>query len=282
MSYIQDPEAIPMLFKIMVRAFDQVKNADFILYNTVQELESEALSALNEKHPTYAIGPINFFNECKILNIAKSLWAESDITRWLESKPPGSVMYISFGSIAQITKQEIEEITHGLLISQVSFVYILRPNGLESNETNIFPVGFENDIIDRGLIVPWCNQNMVLSNPAIGGFVTHCGWNSIIESMWFGVPMICYPFLVDQPTNRKLVVENWKIGINLCDGDQIKRHEVAHKIKILMNGEYSIKLRQEINKLRKVLHNALDIDGSSQRNFDQFVEDLKVRLYAKS
>ncbi|KAI3459868.1 hypothetical protein Pfo_016531 [Paulownia fortunei] len=281
MSYIQYPDAVPVLIKVVVKAFEQVKNADFILCNTVQELESESLSALNQKQPTYAIGPINFFTDFTKTVVEKSLWPESDCTHWLNSKPPGSVLYISFGSIAQINKQDIREIAHGLLLSQVNFIWVLRTETGGSNDTDIFPVGFEDDVKDGGLVVPWCNQKMVLSSPAIGGFVTHCGWNSVLESMWSGVPMICYPFFVDQPTNRKLVVDDWKIGINLCDGSQITREEVVSKINILMRGKTSIELRQEIKKVSKTLRNALDTDGSTQRNFDQFVHDLKAQLYTR-
>lgn len=280
MSYILEPDhdAVPILIKVVVKAFEQVKNANFILCNTVQELESESLSALNKKQPTYAIGPINFFTKT---NLQKSLWPESDCTDWLNSKPPGSVLYISFGSYAQVNLQEIREIAHGLLLSRVNFIWVLRTYTGDSNDTNnVFPVGFLDDVKDRGLIVPWCNQKVVLSSRAVGGFVTHCGWNSILESMWSGVPMICYPFFVDQPTNGKLVVEDWKIGINLCDGGQVTRDEVVRKIDILMRGRTSIELREEIKKVSKTLRNALDTDGSSHRNFDQFVHDLKARLHA--
>ncbi|KAL0392424.1 UNVERIFIED_CONTAM: UDP-glycosyltransferase 86A1 [Sesamum radiatum] len=275
MSYIQAPDAVPVLMKIVGKAFEQVKNADFILCNTVQELEPECLSALNLMQPTYAIGPMNFFLDfTKTVVVEKSLWAESDCTHWLSSKPPASVLYISFGSIVQINKQDIVEIAHGLLLSQFNFIWILRT-------TDALPVGFQDDVKDRGLIIPWCNQNAVLSSPAVGGFLTHCGWNSVLESMWSDVPMICYPFYVDQPTNRKLVVDDWKIGIDLCDGGQTTREEVASKINILMREKSSTDLREEIKKVSKMSRNALETDGSSQRNFDQFVVDLRARLYAR-
>ncbi|KAL0366572.1 UNVERIFIED_CONTAM: UDP-glycosyltransferase 86A1 [Sesamum radiatum] len=274
MSYIQAPDAVPVLMKIVAKAFEQVKNADFILCNTVQELEPECLSALNLKQPAYAIGPVNFFSDIAKTVVGKSLWSESDCSHWLSSKPPASVLYISFGSIVQINKQEIVEIAHGLLLSQVDFIWILRT-------ADALPVGFQDDVKDRGLIVPWCDQNAVLSSPAVGGFLTHCGWNSVLESMWSGVPMICYPFKVDQPTNRKLVVDDWKVGIDLCDGGRVTSEGVARKIDILMRGKSSLDLREEMKKVSKMLRNALETDGSSQRNFDQFVDDLRGRLYAR-
>ncbi|KAL2514352.1 UDP-glycosyltransferase 86A1 [Forsythia ovata] len=265
-------------YRIVFGAFEEVKKADFILHNTVHELESETLLALDQKQPTYAIGPINFYDCTKSTAVADSLFLKSDCTEWLNSKPPGSVLYVSFGSMVQTNKEIIEEIAHGLLISEVNFIWIVRADIVSSNDTDVLPTEFKNDIKDKGLIIPWCNQKEVLSNPAVGGFITHCGWNSILESIWSGVPMICYPVTYDQPTNRKLVVDDWKIGINLCDGLSVTRVEVADKIKSLMSGETSYGLRQEITKMRKILRDAFKIDGSSERYFDQFLKDLKAKI----
>ncbi|KAH6802654.1 hypothetical protein C2S51_034100 [Perilla frutescens var. frutescens] len=270
MSYLHDLDVTSTTSKIVVDAFEQVKYADFVLLNTVNELEHESVLAINQKQPTYAIGPINFTTDFTKSVVPKSLWPETDCTEWLNSKPPGSVLYVSFGSIAQSNQQVAEEIANGLLLSEVNFVWVIRGGA------DVLPDGFKNDTQDQGLIVAWCNQNAVISNPAIGGFLTHCGWNSILESIWCGVPMICYPFFADQPTNRKLVVDDWKIGINLCDAaSSVDRKEVAEKIKVLMSEEMSNGLRDEMKKIRKVMHKALDEDhGSTQINFHQFLKDL--------
>ncbi|KAK4387879.1 UDP-glycosyltransferase 86A1 [Sesamum angolense] len=218
MSYIQAPDAVPVLMKIVGKAFEQVKNADFILCNTVQELESECLSALNLMQPTYAIGPMNFFSDfTKTVVVEKSLWAESDCTHWLSSKPPASVLYISFGSIVQINKQDIVE----RLLMGFSLI-----EGSSSLGAECCP--FQP-----------CRWRISDDNTVVG---TRCG------GMWSGVPMICYPFYVDQPTNRKLVVDDWKIGIDLCDGGQTMREEVASKIDILMRGKSSTDLRKRSRK----------------------------------
>ncbi|KAG6430494.1 hypothetical protein SASPL_108564 [Salvia splendens] len=270
MSYFHDPDVSSTTSRIVWDAFEQVKYADFILINTLHELEDEAISAVNRKQPTYAIGPINFTKSV----VPKSLWPETDCANWLDSKAPGSVLYFSFGSFAHSNKQLAEEIARGLLLSGVHFVWVIRDGA------DILPDGFEDESKAQGLIISWCNQNEVLSNPAIGGFLTHCGWNSILETIWCGVPMICYPFFVDQPTNRKLVVDDWKVGINLCDGPSVDRKEVAEKIKQLMSAETSISLRDEMNKMRMLMHKALDEQGSSQANFNQFLKDLKAKAEA--
>ncbi|KAK4396374.1 UDP-glycosyltransferase 86A1 [Sesamum angolense] len=276
MSYLQDVDIKTVTHQIVFKAFDQVKHADFILINTVHELEHETLLALNQKQLTYAIGPINFSTDFTKTIVPKSLWSETDCTEWLNSKPAGSVLYISFGSIAQSSKQLAEEIANGLLLSEVNFVWVLREN------TDVLPDGFKNQVRGRGLIVSWCNQNSVLSSPATAGFLTHCGWNSILESISCGVPMICFPFYADQPTNRKLVVDDWKVGINLCDGSSVDRKEVAEKIKQLMSGEISNGLRGEMKKIRTIVQKALAEGGSTRRNFNQFLKDLRAKVHGRS
>ncbi|XP_011094740.1 UDP-glycosyltransferase 86A1-like [Sesamum indicum] len=282
MPYLHEVDTTTVTHKILIKAFEEVKKADFILHNTVQELELYTLSILNQKQPTYAIGPVNLSSECIKTRVSKSLFFEIDCSKWLESKPPGSVLYVSFGSIVQTNKQIIEAIAQGLLLSEVSFIWAIRPKIVSSTDDNenVLPDGFEDNIKDKGLIVPWCNQNAVLSNPAVGGFLTHCGWNSILESMSCGVPMICYPIMYDQPTNRKLVVDNWKIGVNLCDGVSVNGAEVASKIKQLMCEKTSVGIRNEMMKFRSILHDALAEEGSSNRNFDQFIQDLRHKMHA--
>lgn len=280
MSYLQATDIWTVVHRVIYKAFEDVKRADIIICNTVQELEPETISALNCKQPTYAIGPVIPAGFTKS-SVATSLWSESDCTQWLNRKPDGSVLYVSFGSYAHTSKQDILEIAHGLSSSGVSFIWVVRPDIVSSDETDFLPVGFEDQIRDRGLIVPWCCQIAVISHPAIGGFLTHCGWNSILESIWCSVPLICYPLVTDQFTNRKLVVNDWKIGINLCDEQAISRDEVVEKISLLMSGEVLDELRAAIKSVRKRLELALSTDGSSEGNFDQFVEKIKTQMQEK-
>ncbi|KAG6430497.1 hypothetical protein SASPL_108567 [Salvia splendens] len=161
--------------KIVAEVFEQVKHADFILINTVHELEHELVSDMYHNQSIYTLGPLNFTTDVALPN---NLRAEADFTEWLDSKPRGSVLYVSFGSLDHSNHQLAEEIVNGLLLSGVQLVW-----------------------------------SAMLSNPAVGGFLTHCGWNSILEAIWCGVPMICYPFFADQPSNGELVVDVWKVGI---------------------------------------------------------------------
>ncbi|KAL2554370.1 UDP-glycosyltransferase 86A1 [Forsythia ovata] len=281
MSYFQVTDDIyTPPHRIVDKSFEDVKKSDFIICNTIQEFEQETISAIQNKQPFYSIGPIfppGFTKSC----ISTSLWSESDCTKWLNTKPHGSTLYVSFGSYAHTSKHEIEVVANGLMLSGVNFIWVLRPDIVSSNEPDFLPDGFEDRVKDRGLIVSWCSQNEVISHRAIGGFLTHCGWNSILESLWCGLPLICYPLLTDQFTNRKLVVDDLKIGINLVGNKSLSAEEVVDKINYVMKGKTAKELREQVKKVRKLLEDAIAINGSSERNFKQFTMDLKAKIAIK-
>ncbi|KAL2487394.1 UDP-glycosyltransferase 86A1 [Abeliophyllum distichum] len=269
------------IHRIIYKSFDDVKNGDFIIINTVQELEEDTISGIQQQQPIYAIGPI-FPPGFTKSNISTSLWPESDCTQWLDTKPHGSVLYVSFGSYAHTSKHEISEIANGLLLTGVNFIWVIRPDIVSSDESDFLPVGFEESVKERGRIVSWCCQIDVISHPAIRGFLTHCGWNSILESIWCSVPLLCYPLLTDQFTNRKLVVDDLKVGINLCDDKKsVNREEVSENINRLMKGKASEEIREQVKKVKKVLEDGMEKNGSSARNFMQLIEDLKAKIAKK-
>ncbi|XP_051132272.1 UDP-glycosyltransferase 86A1-like [Andrographis paniculata] len=278
MPYLKESDVETTSYKLVFTAFKEESKADFVLHNTVYELESETLSGLSKYKPHYAIGPINFSKGLPTNTVSKSLNPETDCSQWLASKTPSSVLYVSFGSLVQTSKRNIEEIAYGLLLSEVKFIWVVRAGMAEDEEATVLPDGYEDEIQDKGLIVPWCNQLRVLEDPAVGGFLTHCGWNSVLESMWFGVPMICYPVDYDQPTNRKLVIDDWQIGINLCDGTSLERKEIADKIRFLMDRSVSKDINENATSVKEKMRSAVEIDGSSERNFNQFIRDLRAKI----
>ncbi|KAF6140193.1 hypothetical protein GIB67_000241 [Kingdonia uniflora] len=122
------------------------------------------------------------------------------------------------------------------------------------------------------MVMPWCCQIEVLKRAKIRGFLTHCGWNSILESIWCEVPIFCFPLLTDQFTNRRLVVDDWKVVINGVN--PVNRDEVLVNINRLMTGTLGGELRNNIKRERKTLENEISTDGPSVRNLDTFIDDV--------
>lgn len=276
-SYLQETDTSSACHQIIFKAFQDARGADFVLCNTVEELEFETISALQAQMPFYAIGPIFPSGFPKSI-VSTSLWSESDCTQWLNNKPKGSVLYVSFGSYAHVTHRDLVEIANGLSLSKVYFVWILRADIVSSDCVDPLPVRYKEEVGNRAMIIPWCSQIAVLTNPAIGGFLTHCGWNSILESIWCKTPLLCFPLYTDQFTNRKLVVDDWKIGSNLSNRMPITKEEVSENINRLMSGKARDEYMKAIRQVREKLENATTPNGSSEQNMDSFIKDLRARI----
>ncbi|KAJ8755413.1 hypothetical protein K2173_019211 [Erythroxylum novogranatense] len=275
-SYLQETNTSTAMHRIVQASFKDVKKADIVICNTVQEMESKAILALQERQSFYAIGPLLPSGLAKSI-VSPSFWMESDCKGWLDTNPSGTVLYVSFGSFAECNEEAVVEIAYGLLLSKVRFIWVLRPNTEKASLGNFLPLGFGDQIKEQGLVVPWCNQIAAISHPSVGGFLTHCGWNSVLESIWHCLPMLCFPLFTDQFTNRKLVVDDWRIGLNLCDRKPITRYEIAEKINNLMGGKISIELGKKIKELKGTMEHALSSTGSSENNFNQLIHDVKVK-----
>ncbi|GAU37808.1 hypothetical protein TSUD_276250 [Trifolium subterraneum] len=206
-----------------------------------------------------------------------NLWKEdTKCFDWLESQQPRSVVYVNFGSITIMTPEQLLEFAWGLANSMKPFLWIIRP-GLVIGGSFIFSSKFENEISDRGLIASWCPQEQVLNHPSIGGFLTHCGWNSTTESICAGVPMLCWPFFADQPTNCRYICNEWEIGMEI--NTNVKREEVAKLINELMVGEKGKKMRQKVMELKKKAEENTSPGGCSYMNLDKVVKEVFLKQY---
>ncbi|CAM8909727.1 unnamed protein product [Rhodiola kirilowii] len=172
--------------------------------------------------------------------------------------------------------QQLIEFAWGLANSKCTFLWIIRPD-LVIGDTAILPAEFVEETKERGMLANWCPQEQVLNHPSIGGFLTHCGWNSTIESVAAGVPMICWPFAADQQTNSWFSCNKWGVGMEL-DTD-VKRDEVEKLARELMEGDRGKDMRKKAAYWKSLAEEAVGPNGSSTLNFKNVVNEV---LLAKS
>ncbi|MCO5547255.1 hypothetical protein L7F22_000700 [Adiantum nelumboides] len=255
-----------------------------ILVNTVYELDSEALYALcADGVQALAIGPLflqttrNKESGQPVSRLGVSAYEEDcSWLQWLDGKESASVLYIAFGSEAKIVKDEMQELAHGLEASGKSFLWIIRPGSVvdENSIGTVLPEGFQERMRERGQIVSWAPQMDVLAHPSIGGFLSHCGWNSTLETLWLGVPILGWPQRADQGVNKRFIEEQWKVGIVVEKHEGgVTRSSSEKAIRALMQ-EGGALVRERVKETQKLLCKTVQEGGSSQRNLDTFVHDL--------
>ncbi|XP_045814340.1 7-deoxyloganetin glucosyltransferase-like [Trifolium pratense] len=275
-----DPNDIMLQFFIDV-ADSLHRDFTVIVLNTFNELESDVINVLSSMFPSvYPIGPLPLLlnqtaNNHQLESLGSNLWIEdTKCLKWLDSKELESVIYVNFGSITVMTPEQLYEFAWGLANSKKSFMWIIRPD-LVIGGSVVLSSEFVNEISDRGLIASWCPQEKVLNHPSVGGFLTHCGWNSTIESICAGVPMLCWPFFADQPTNCRVICNEWEIGIEI--DTNAKREEVKKVINELIVGEKGKKMRRKVRELKKKAEENTSHGGYSNMNLDKVINEVLLK-----
>ncbi|KAL6567093.1 hypothetical protein OROMI_015497 [Orobanche minor] len=260
------------LLNLALQIFPNVSKAQCLLLSSIYELEPQVIQALKQEFsfPIYTFGPaIPYFNLTNSVSIPTDQ-NDHPYFGWLNSQPPSSVLYISLGSFLSVSTPQMDEIANGLRGSGVRFLWVARGEATRLQEK----------CGDSGRVVSWCEQLKVLSHSSVGGFWTHCGWNSTMEGIFAGVPIIAFPIMMDQTTIRKHVAEDWKIGWDakrdVKVGDLLKSEHIAELVKKFMDLE-SIE-RKEITRrakeLQEVTIRAISDGGSSKVNLRSFLNDI--------
>ncbi|GFS36259.1 UDP-glucosyl transferase 78D2 [Actinidia rufa] len=201
---------------------------------------------------------------------------ESGCLLWLDKHEAASVAYISFGTIITPPPNELLALAEALRASKIPFLWSLR-----DHSRPIFPEGFLENVLAFGKVVSWAPQSQVLAHPSIGVFVTHCGWNSILESITGGVPMICRPFFGDQTLNSRMVQDAWGIGVRV-DGGVFTKSSMMSAVELIFSREEGKKLRENIILLKQKATEAVGASGSSTENFNVLLEVIKTCKHPKS
>lgn len=206
-----------------------------------------------------------------------SLWKplSEECSAWLESKPHESVIYVSFGSMVSLTTKQTDEMAWALMSSNSYFIWVVR-----ETEREKLPSGFLEWVkgSGKGLIVSWCNQLELLAHPALGCFVTHCGWNSTLEGLCLGVPMVALPQWADQMMDAKFIEEIWGVGVRAKEDELgiAGREELLFCLKQVMEGERREEMRRNVRKWRDLAKKSVDQGGSSDESIDEFVMKLNM------
>uniref|UniRef100_A0A0D9VDI1 Uncharacterized protein n=1 Tax=Leersia perrieri TaxID=77586 RepID=A0A0D9VDI1_9ORYZ len=244
-----------------------------VLVNTVEELESDVIAAAFPDLEILAVGPaIGDGNATSPPSKKANDMYEHDekaYMEWLDGKAAGSVVYVSFGSMSATSKRQKEEIRRGLAAAARPFLWVVRRDDRD---------GDDDLAVDQvnGMVVEWCDQVRVLAHAAVGCFVTHCGWNSTLESVVSGTPVVAAPQWSDQDTNARLV-EGWGVGVHAATGGDrvLEGDELARCVeKVMGQTEEAAAIRRSSIAWKATVEKTVAPGGSSERNLKAFLDRI--------
>ncbi|KAK2973218.1 hypothetical protein RJ640_024505 [Escallonia rubra] len=248
---------------------NEVEDSIALFINTCDDLEGPFIDQIANHvgKPVWGVGPLlpekywksagSLIHDGELRSNRQSNYTEEEIIRWLDSKPHASVIYIAFGSEVGPTLEEYAQLANALGESDTRFIWVIQPNaghrgpppGLfgdkpssDAKEEGYHPHGLDGKVGDRGLVIRgWAPQLLILSHPSTGGFLSHCGWNSTVEAVGRGVPILAWPIRGDQIYNAKLVVCHLKVGYMVSTGEgqseMVKKEDIVQGMEKLMADE---------------------------------------------
>ncbi|CAN8270376.1 unnamed protein product [Cochlearia groenlandica] len=283
-------------FATQARRFRETKG---ILVNSVAELEAQALKFLSggDTPHAYPVGPLLHLRNKGGGDSEKEEEKRSGILRWLDEQPPRSVLFLCFGSMGGFSEEQAREIAFALDRSGHRFLWSLRrespnimkePPGEFADLEEILPEGFINRTEKRGKVIGWAPQVAVLKNPSIGGFVSHGGWNSTLESLWFGIPTAIWPLYAEQKFNAFEMVDELGLAVEIrrfwrgdllletTEMEIVAAEEIERAIQCLM--EQDSEVRKRVKDMSEKCHVALLDGGSSHTALNKFIQDVMMNI----
>ncbi|KAI9081602.1 hypothetical protein K1719_036488 [Acacia pycnantha] len=288
-------DELPTEHELFIGIGVNISDADGILVNTWEGLEPRALQALRGgflKGKIYPVGPL-----VRGVDPNRTKKEHDNVLSWLDRQPAESVIFVSFGSGGTMSEAQMEEIAHGLELSQQRFIWVVRPPHKEKTATN--PGSFfkiesngktTDSVLDKflsrthelGLVVPmWAPQSEILEHSSVGAFMTHCGWNSTLEAITNGVPMVAWPMYAEQKMNAAALTEELGVAVRVekKGGDKgdvvVERKEIERAIRKVMVEEGGVCMRERVKEVKHSAKMALSEGGSSFNSFHQLAKNLK-------
>ncbi|CAI0449573.1 unnamed protein product [Linum tenue] len=279
-SFATSTDAEDVIFHFLRIEARSCLKSSAIIFNTFDEFEEQTLATIRKDYPRqiYTVGPLvslggEEMSEPAVTasrTISSNMWKEDlKCVEWLDQREPRSVVYVNYGSITVMSDEHLKEFAWGLAESKRPFLWIVRPDILRGGSA-VLPPEFLEEIETRGCLASWCIQQEVLSHPSVGVFLTHCGWNSMIESVSVGIPVICWPFFAEQQTNCRYACSEWGIGLEVSA--DVKRKEVADVIEEMMSGETGKVVKHKAVEWKKQAKESVGVEGLSFSNFGRFVQ----------
>lgn len=255
--------------------FERIREPKWVVINTFEGAEATTLQALQESlgFRPLTLGPLV---DAPCFSISQGVSPEimgsrltSSYLEWLRAHPPASVLYIAFGTVVTLSDEQLEELVLGLEATQKPLFWVFRSD-LPATSGKFTLATLPHLLKNQARVVPWAPQLHILSHPSVGGFLSHCGWNSTLEAITAGVPMLAWPQNTDQFLTRRCVEDQWGIGLGLEAGENssglVSRVEVQTKVRELMQGEKSRQMREKASKLSDAAKRALLEGGSSHQD----------------
>ncbi|KAI9092057.1 hypothetical protein K1719_027992 [Acacia pycnantha] len=200
--------------------------------------------------------------------------ANSGVLKWLAD---GSVLYVCFGSQKLLKREQMEALASGLERSETRFVWVVKHGTSQQMEEGygVVPDGFEDRVKGRGFVIKvWAPQVAILSHRAVGGFLSHCGWNSVMEAIVAGVMILGWPMEADQFVNAKRLVKDKGVAVRVCEGaDSVPDPDELGRV-IRKSMDVDSPEKERAVKLRDEGQGSVSGEGRSLKEFDDFVETL--------
>ena len=276
-SSVPKPDPTSLQFEFLVKSHVATSNSYGMVVDSFYELEPVFSDFVNKECPpnkSFCVGPLCLAEPSLTSYLeaqGKPNWIQW-LDHKLEEKLP--VLYVAFGSQAEISAEQVLELAAGLEESMADFLWII------TKKEWVLPDGYEEVVKNRGMVVrEWVDQREILMHESVKGFLSHCGWNSVLESISAGVPILAWPLMAEQPLNARMVVEEVKVGLRVETSDGlvkgfVKKEGLVKMVKELMAGEKGEEVRRKVEEMAAAARKAVEEGGSSWYTLESLIDEM--------
>ncbi|KAL6883750.1 hypothetical protein ACP4OV_011164 [Aristida adscensionis] len=281
-SFLRTTDRGDIMLNFFIHEGERLSLPDAVMINTFDDLEASTLDAMRPiLPPLYTVGPLLLHARRAVPEggpldgVGSNLWKEQGgLLEWLDGHAPSSVVYVNYGSITVMSSEQLLEFAWGLASSGYAFVWNIRPD-LVKGDAAALPPEFAAAVEGRAMLTTWCSQEAVLGHGAVGVFLTHSGWNSTLESICAGVPMLSWPFFAEQQTNCRYKCTEWGVGMEI--GGEVRRDELAATVREVMSGEKGREMRRRAEEWKEKAIKATLPGGPAETNLDKVINEVLLR-----